>query len=147
MELLKALPEMETAGAPAIGARPATANDGVDITTWRSAGFSPVTFLAHLVGAGADSLVTGPGGFNGASGVEVWSLKRRKDGTTLLWELVGYLNAGNGVVVLNGKAAMFTVAAAAVGERLALAGSPSAGAPTYYFEPVEHMISETAEQG
>lgn len=135
MEAALALTQLETA-AVAIGARPSAAGDGVDITTWKVNGqFGHVNCTAYIKSDGAGACtVTSPSG--GSHGVEVWIGKTNNAGV-FHWWLVGYLNGGVDVDVPNNVGSAFSLELAAIGSRLALAGVPSAHAPTYYFEPIE----------
>lgn len=140
MELVLAVTQLEV-GAPLVlpnGTRPVDGTSGIDITSWRQGGWSFASFALYLLSDGADRTVAAPGG-GGATGVEVWTYKKNKAGVSK-WYLVGTLYGGAVVPVpaVNGFAAILT---APLGDRLAIAGTPSAiGAVSYFAEPIEHSI-------
>jgi hypothetical protein len=82
------------------GARPATVNDGADLTTWKTQGaYGFVSALIYFDGSAAAN-VTAPTG--GTAGVELWGLKQGQ------WWLIGSLNAGSTIAIVATRSATFS---------------------------------------
>lgn len=116
--------------AIAIGARPALAGDGVDISSWKSGG----TFLNPLMqvfidGTGALDL-TGPAA--STEGVELWGYKLGA------WYMFAHLNGGAQIHVAGvGQGYSEVVADLGDFDRLAVAATVSANAATVKFGAME----------
>lgn len=120
-------------GPANVGARPAAAGDGIDITSWKSGAFSPRVALVLIDGDQALNINSPAGGANGA---EVWG--RITVGGASKWKLIGYLNSSAAVPIAS--ATLGYVAELddlAPFDRLLIAGTPSVGAPTYSFVALE----------
>ena len=127
---LVALLEDKLVSVAVAAARPAVAGDGVDITSWRTSGqFSGPLAAIFLDGSQAQTINSPTGG---ASGVELWGYRLSQ------WWLIGYLNAGTAIPVVGvdqGFAAEVNVIG--IFDRLAVAGTPSAGTTTAKLVPME----------
>jgi hypothetical protein len=138
MELIAPLPELVTAAAVISATRPTTIAHGVSIASWIQGGrFAFPNCTAFIQGDGANRTITSPTG--GAAGVEVWTWKNDAVGVGRWW-LVGYLDGGATVVVIDPGGWAQLLEGVAIGTRLCISGTPSGGAPTYFFEPIEHAI-------
>ena len=118
------------------GARPSGLTDGVDTSSWRSAGYGPFSVQIYFDGSAAAN-VTQPTG--GAVGVEVWGLKTI-NGLTQWWR-VAILNGGNQIPVVSdtlGESELVN----AIGsfDRLFVAGTASAGTINALFVPLEIIL-------
>lgn len=131
-EVIELLKGKATAGLT-IGARPALITDGVDITTWRpDSKRSPRLVQMFISGTGAAS-ITEPA--SGTIGVELW-------GYTLgQWWLIGALNSGAAIPIV-GATQGFAQSLNEIGDfdRLAVAGTVSAGTATVVFAPLERNM-------
>lgn len=112
-----------------VGARPASAGDGVDITPWRLGGFAPRQALVTLDGSTGITL-TAPA--SGLVGVEVWGL------VFGAWKFFGSLNGQQQIVIASATLG-FTeeLDDLAAFTRLLIAGTPSTGTVAYTFCPLE----------
>lgn len=139
VNLAAALTPLETLSA-IVGARPATANDGVAVTSWLKAfgngGMLPVNATWFITSDGADCTIDSPAG--GAGGAELWAYKANKAGVKK-WRIFGYLMGGDQIPIVDAAGGAMGPLVLVVGiERIAIAGTPSGGrSPTYHFEPVE----------
>lgn len=111
-------------------ARPDDPADGVSILPWRiNNKFSSPRAALFLDGSATATLESPTGG---SLGVELWGFVLSK------WWLIGYLNRGEDIPITDGDrgfAQQFDVGG--VFERLAIAGTPSAGAVTAFLCPIE----------
>lgn len=114
---------------PVTAARPVAAGDGVDITNWRVTGLFGPPLASVMLGGTLAANVSSPTG--GANGVEVWGYVQTA------WWLIGYLNNGADVP-LAGAGQGFAQEMDVIGifERLAIAGTPSAGVVTATLVPM-----------
>jgi hypothetical protein len=120
-------------GATDIGARPAVAADGVDITSWRpDSKRSPRLVQAFIAGSAAAS-ITEPA--SGTIGVELWGYALSQ------WWLLGALNDGAAIPIVSATQG-FAESLNEIGDfdRLAVAGTVSAGTATYVFAPLERNM-------
>lgn len=134
-DTVRAVPSLETSEVAISATRPTQDTDGVDISSWHaftSAG-ALTACAAFLNGDGTDRTVSSPTG--GSGGVEVHAQVLRKNGTKR-WALVGFLDSGAAVAVPGNGMAGRELALVSFARRLAIAGTPSAGAPTYFFQPL-----------
>jgi hypothetical protein len=112
------------------GARPVSATDGVDLSTWKSGGaYGPVSAVIYFDGT-APTAVAAPTG--GTLGVELWGFKLGQ------WWLIDVLNSGVQILIVSDTLGN-TEQVEGVGgfDRLFVAGTISAGAGTAQFVPVE----------
>ena len=113
-----------------IGARPTLSSDGVDITSWSTAGGGGPIAAACLIDGSAGATIASPTG--GTAGPEVWAYILAQ------WYLVGYLN--NGVTIpIDGDTQGFATQLSGIGiaTRLYVAGTVSAGTATAKYVPME----------
>ena len=141
--LVAPLTGMVTAAAAITAARPTLAGDGVDITTWLVAGkFKPSRATFFLIPDGADRTIGAPTG--GTAGfVEVWAYRPDRTGTKkwlLCATLPNYGGASIPLINASGGYIAGPISIPAGTERLHVAGTPSAGAPTYHVEPIEEFV-------
>lgn len=115
----------------AAAARPATANDGVDISTWRSSGVFLDPLAQVFLDSTAAGSLTSP---SGSEGVELWGYQPAVGG----WYLIALLNKGNAIAIA-GAGQGYSEVISDLGDytRLAVAATISAGAPFYHFAPME----------
>lgn len=136
-------PQFDKAVAMAanIGARPALATDGADVTAWYSSNASGPFAMVLLDGSVAANL-TAPAG--GGNAVELWGLFPFATGAIVIsgvnyqWFKIGVLNQGNLIAVVDdshGYAEEFKHVG--VARRLAVAATVSAGNATATFVPLE----------
>lgn len=141
MQLVQPLTSLVTPAVALAAARPVDITSGVDISTWKApfgGAFSPVNFLVYIENDGAVDRTVG-NATGGANGAEVWMGKKDRAGA-FKWWLVGYL-AGSAVVQVPASSGWSeAVETMTVGERLHICGAPSGGAPTWYAEPLEHIL-------
>ena len=117
----------------AVGDRPSAASDGVDITTWRlDSSNAPRLAQVFIDGSGAAS-ITSPS--DGSIGVELWGY------TMGQWWLIAVLNSGNDIPIA-GDTQGFAQSVNEIGDfdRLAVAGTVSAGSATAKFAPLERNM-------
>lgn len=115
--------------------RPATAEDGVDITSWRltaSAGYGPSVAAVFLDGTEALTLDSPTGGIDGP---EIWGYRLAK------WYRLGYLNNGLPIPIASASLG-FAAQVEGVGifERIAIAATPSAGSATASLIPIQEWL-------
>lgn len=117
----------------AIGARPALAGDGVDVTSWRPDGKrSPRDLQLFIAGTVAAS-ITAPGG--GTVGVELWGYKLGA------WWFNCSINGANAVPIAGaGQGYAQPVYELGDFDRLAIAGTVSAGSASVVFAPLERNM-------
>lgn len=118
-------------GTAVVGARPAAAGDGVDITAWRSGSYAPRVAMVLIDGDQALDIAA----LGGSAGVELWGLILAK------WKLIGFLHASATIPIVDathGYAEELDDLGAFT--RLAIAGTPSIGAATYGFVPMETTL-------
>ncbi len=129
VQLAQLLSSLATANG-VIGARPALAGDGVDITSWTQGGYMPRVALVRLDGdhVGGTTIAAPAGG----TGVEFWGYLLGE------WRFAGNLY-GSAVVPIAGPTQGFVeqVEDLAPFTRLAIAGAMGAGGGTYSFVPME----------
>lgn len=118
------------------GARPAAAGDGVDISSWHQiyGSYSPQMFTIFVNGSAAATVSSPTGGANGA---EVWMYFA----DLAKWELIGWLNDKNSITVVGANQGwsqnlQFT----GIGDKIAVAGTWSAGTPDVQIEPLETRL-------
>ncbi len=123
----------QATSATAIGARPALSTDGVDVTTWRPDGKrSPRLAQVFIAGSTAAS-ITEPS--SGTIGVELWGYVLGQ------WWLLGALNSGNAIPIVSAtQGHAETLNEIGDFDRLAVAGTVSAGTATYVFAPLERNM-------
>jgi len=109
-------------------ARPSAPGDGVDVTSWRTNGFSGASAAVMLKGSAA-ATVTSP--TDGAQGVELWGYVLGK------WRLIVELRDGRDITVDADRGYAQEANVIGVFERLAIAGTVSAGAVTGQIAPIE----------
>lgn len=109
--------------------RPSAAGDGVDITTWRQAGWAPTKAALFITGSETASLTSPTGG---SDGPELWGYRLEA------WHKLGHLNNGSAIEIA-GAAQGFATEVNLVGicERLAVAGTASAGTATAKIVPIQ----------
>lgn len=114
-------------------ARPSVPTDGVDISSWKTnSAYSPAGAMVIVDGSAA-ATVNSPTG--GASGVEIWGYV---GGAVAQWSRIGYLNDGTGVDIMsNTQSYSQQIAEVGVFDRLCVCGTPSAGACTVQYIPIE----------
>lgn len=124
-----AIIDSQSTAPKAIGARPATIADCVDITPWRLGAFAPRLALIEIDGSAAVT-VSGPGA--SALGAELWGVVRGK------LKLLTYLNAGQNIVVVDATHG-WVEEVEDVGSATALyvAGDVAGGTATATFTPLE----------
>ena len=132
-----------TASTAIVATRPVLATDGVDCSAMSSAGIYPTRTLVFVQGDGATAAQTLAAPTGGTSGPEVWMYRADRAGVSQWW-LVGFLNLKSTIPIPGGAAAPgkggYCEALAVfpqMGTRLAIAGTLSAGAATYFVEPLE----------
>ena len=110
--------------------RPSSGSDGVDITSWRTGGAFSSPLATVFVDGSQAANVTSPTG--GSNGVELWGFRLSQ------WWLIGYLNNGSAIPVV-GDTQGFAQEIDVVGvfDRLAVAGTMSAGSGTAKLVPME----------
>jgi len=106
-------------------------------------GYSPARIMVMIEGDGSGQTLSTP---VGGQGVEVWTMRPDAAGNNAWW-LAYILNKGNQILVAAAGGGggihggyiegMFLDV---IGSRLAIAGVVSAGALTYSFEPIEHIV-------
>lgn len=113
-----------------VGARPTLASDGVDILHWRTNGEFSTPLAALLIDGSLAMTIGSPAG--GADGVELWGYRLAQ------WWRIGVVNDGQDVPIV-GPGQGFGQAINVVGvfERLAISGTPSAGAATAILIPIQ----------
>lgn len=132
-QLVNLLADKVTA-TTAIGARPALVTDGVDIKFWRS-GSGQFPFAAVFIDGTLAAAVSAPGG--GLEGVELWGYVLGQ------WWLIGSLHSGTQINIAGDTQGWSQTLQSLNGqtlgdyERLAVAGTVSAGAATAKFAPME----------
>lgn len=110
--------------------RPTLAGHGVDVTTWRSNVFFSSQMAVLMIDGDAAMSITSPTG--GASGVELWGYRLSQ------WWRIGFLNDGQAVDIAGasqGYAAQVDIIG--IFDRLAICGTPSAGAAVANLIPIE----------
>ena len=112
-----------------IAARPALATDGVDITTWRTSSTFTGAMAAVFIAGSTTATVTSPSG--GSSGVELWGYRMTK------WWLIAELRDGRDISVTSTTGYSQAVNVIGVYDRLAVAGTVSAGTATAQLAPIE----------
>jgi hypothetical protein len=137
---VRAIADLETSHVSISSSRPSGNSDGVDISSWHAytsnGGTGPTGLSACMVvlaGDGTDRTISSPTG--GTAGVEIHAQILLADNTKK-WCLVGTLDNGSNVAVPGSGAAMRELALIGYAQRLAVAGTPSAGTPTYFFQPL-----------
>lgn len=109
--------------------RPSGATDGVDTTGWYSGGMAPGRVYVAIDGSVAATLSDPTGG---TAGVEIWGYESAQ------WFIVGILNDGADVPIVGGsQGSAFVVDLGRAYDRLAIAGTPSAGAITSRIVPLD----------
>lgn len=111
-------------------ARPALATDGVDVTSWRTNLFFSAQMAEVLIDGDGAMTITVPTG--GAGGVELWGYRLSQ------WWRIGFLNDGADIVIvgdLQGYAAQVDLIGTF--DRIAIAGTPSAGTAIAKLIPIE----------
>lgn len=118
------------------GVRPSASSDGVDISSWRSAGYGPFSVQVYFDGTQAAN-VTQPTG--GTVGVEVWGFKT-VNGIGQWWRCA-ILNGGNQIPIVSDTLGE-TERVDSIGsfDRLFVAGTASAGTVTALFVPLEVIL-------
>lgn len=113
--------------------RPTTIADGVAIGLWKkNDAFSPVNAMV-LVDGSAGSTLDHPTG--GANGAEIWAYAA---GSINQWFRIGYLNDSSPVdIASDTQGYAQEIAGAGVFDRLCVCGTPSTGAFTARFIPIE----------
>ena len=115
-------------------ARPSAASDGVDVTSWRWSNlgaFAPRRAVLFLDGSQAQTLASPTGG---SEGPEVWGQVLGQ------WWRAGVVNNGASVEIAGAsQGAALEIVVMGVFERLAIAGTPSAGTCVAKLAPIEEM--------
>lgn len=136
------LTSLATAAAAITAARPTLAAHGVDCTGWIVGGkFRPTYATVHLLAEGAGQTVAAPTGGT-ANFIELWGYKPDNTGAKK-WLLIAQLpiyNGGASITLASGGGYATIVEIPPGCERLQVAGTPSAGTPTFYVEPIEHFV-------
>lgn len=111
--------------------RPTVAGDGVDITGWRANGiFAPPLAALFIDGTIAQTVDAPTGGANGA---ELWGYRLSQ------WWRLGYLNDGAAIEIAGGvQGYAQEINILGIFERLAVAGTPSAGTTLAKMAPIDH---------
>lgn len=112
-----------------VGARPSSATDGVDITSWRTNGTFTGAMAAVFLSGSATATITSPTG--GSSGVELWGYRMSK------WWLIAELRDGRDISVTATTGYAQAVNVIGVYDRLAIAGTVSVGSATAQLGPIE----------
>ncbi len=131
---LVALRDASLVVVPISAARPSVAADGVDVTNWRTNNAFSSPFVALFIDGTVAASVASPTG--GADGVELWGYQLSQ------WWRLGVINKGAPIVLagnLQGYATKINVVG--IFERLALAGTPSAGVVSAKFAPIDEWTS------
>ena len=110
--------------------RPSTALHGVDVTSWRTGVFFSSQMAALLVDGDRAMTIASP--TLGANGVELWGYRLSQ------WWRIGYLNDGQSIDIagdLQGYATEVDIIG--IFDRIAIAGTPSAGTAVAKLIPIE----------
>lgn len=115
---------------PVTAARPSIVTDGADVTSWRADGTYASRLASLFIGGTVACTITSPTG--GASGVELWGYR------LAAWWRIGYLNDGADIAITSATQGYATqVDTLGVFDRLAIAGTASAGVASSQAAPVE----------
>jgi hypothetical protein len=127
---LVALNEPLLASTAVSATRPTLAANGVSIAGWRiNTRFSPRWACVFLDGSIAQTISSPTGG---SYGPELWGYIRSQ------WYLLGYLNNGSDIPIAgSGQGYLQLAHVVGVCDRLAIAGTPSAGTCAVELIPVE----------
>lgn len=116
---------LATTAAAVSATRPSSGSDGVSTAAFR--GFGRITIVLD---ADAARTLADPTG--GTAGVELWAYESSQ------WSLIGILNDGADIsIVANTQGWAVTLDLGRSYDRLAVAGTPSAGTITQRFVPIE----------
>jgi hypothetical protein len=114
-------------------ARPTLVSDGISLAAWKTNAAFSATNAVVLIDGSAASTLNSPTG--GAGGAEIWGYIA---GGVNQWFRIGYLNDGANVdIASDTQGYAQQIAGAAVFDRLCVCGTPSAGAFTARFIPIE----------
>ncbi|MDQ3295062.1 MAG: hypothetical protein M3619_00570 [Myxococcota bacterium] len=114
--------------------RPSLPVDGVDVTNWRTNNAFSSPYVAMFLDGTVAASVNSPTG--GVDGVELWGYRLSQ------WWRIGVINKGAPIVLagnLQGYATKINVVG--IFERLALAGTSSAGVVAVKFAPIDEWTS------
>jgi hypothetical protein len=111
-----------------MAAAPTVVGDGVDITSWRSAGEFSGAYAMVAVHGSVDAVISAAAG---GQGVEIWGYRLGK------WWLISELRDGRDITIGANKGYAQAVNIIGVFERLAVVGTVSAGVATARLAPIE----------